>query len=310
MADLTLKQLEYLIAAAEAGSVTGAAAQLYISQSAVSTALSDLEQTLGTQLFVRRPRGLALTNAGREILNDARRIVMSVDDMKETARSSVESLTGKLRVGCYSTLAPVLLPMIIDEFLGQHPKVDLSFVEGSHADLTDKLRSGQLDLAIVYDYGIAEMRSGDDFSLERVYESLPYVLLPNDHDLAERRRVALHELAEEPLILFDLAPGGDYFLSFFARAGLQPRVRFRTTSFEMVRALVARGLGYSILSQRTDISMSYEGRVFATAELIEGAVPLGIATARVKQVQPTARMRAFMEQVRLSLNGWKGTRIR
>lgn len=310
MADLTLKQLEYLIAAAEAGSVTGAAAQLYISQSAVSTALSDLEQTLGTQLFVRRPRGLALTNAGREILNDARRIVMSVDDMKETARSSVESLTGKLRVGCYSTLAPVLLPMIIDEFLSRHPKVDLSFVEGSHADLTDKLRSGQLDLAIVYDYGIAEMRSGDDFSLERVYESLPYVLLPNDHDLAERRRVALHELAEEPLILFDLAPGGDYFLSFFARAGLQPQVRFRTTSFEMVRALVARGLGYSILSQRTDISMSYEGRVFATTELAEGAVPLGIATARVKQVQPTARMRAFMEQVRLSLNGWKGTRIR
>jgi DNA-binding transcriptional LysR family regulator len=304
MADVTLKQLEYFVTTADAGSVTAAAARLFISQSAVSTALSDLEELLGTQVFVRRPRGIALTLAGRDLLADARQILMSVESMRDSARSSADSLTGQLRVGCYSTLAPVLLPMAIDEFLRRHPQVDLSFVEGSHVELIERLLRGELDLAIVYDYGISEVRQNREILLNRVHESVPYVLMPQDHPLADRQQVALHELVDDPMILFDLSPGGEYFLSFFEQAGLSPHVRFRTTSFEVVRSMVARGLGYSILSQRTGISMSYEGRVFATARLAADIPALGIATAQLQRVQPTARVRSFIEQVRSSLDGW------
>lgn len=301
MADITLKQLEYLLAAAEAGSVTGAAAKLYLSQSAVSTALADLEQSLGAQLFVRHPRGMSLTAVGQEVVADSRRIIMGVEEMHESARTSVESIAGKLRVGCYSSLAPVLLPMVIDEFLRRHPRVELSFLEGNQQTLADSLASGALDLIIVYDYQLHELRQSGAFAMTRVYASKPYVILPVDHPLAERRRISLRELAPEPMILFDLAPGGEYFLSFFQLEGLEPTVRFQTTSFEMVRALVARGLGYSILSQRTAISMSYEGLQVATREIAADIPPLGIATVHLARAKPTLRVRAFMEQVENSL---------
>ncbi|MFF5792883.1 LysR family transcriptional regulator [Paeniglutamicibacter sp. NPDC012692] len=306
MADITLKQIEYLMAAAEAGSVTGAAAKLFLSQSAVSTALTDLEQALGAQLFVRHPRGMTLTAAGREALADGRRVLAGVEEMRETARANVDSLSGRLRIGCYSTLAPVLLPRVIDGFLRKNPLVDLSFIEGSQSALADALRSGAIDLAIVYNYDIQEMRHPDEFTLRRVYASAPYVLLPPEHRLADRRKVSLHELATESLILFDLPPGGEYFLSLFQHAGLEPSVRFRTTSFEMVRAMVARGLGYSILSQRTDISMSYEGKVFSVCELAEDISPLEIATSRLTRARPTRRARAFVEELCQQLSAWKG----
>lgn len=306
MADITLKQIEYLMAAAEAGSVTGAAAKLFLSQSAVSTALADLEQALGAQLFVRHPRGMTLTAAGREALADGRRVLDGVDEMRETARANVDSLSGRLRIGCYSTLAPVLLPRVIDGFLRKNPLVDISFIEGSQEALADALRSGAIDLAIVYDYNIQEMGHPDEFTLRRVDSVAPYVLLPPEHRLADRRKVSLHELAPEPLILFDLAPGGEYFLSFFHQAGLQANVRFRTTSFEMVRSLVARGLGYSILSQRTDISMSYEGKVFAVCDLADEISPLAISTSRLTKARPTRRTRAFVEELSRQLSGWRG----
>lgn len=306
MADITLKQIEYLTAAAETGSVTGAAAKLFLSQSAVSTALADLEQALGAQLFVRHPRGLTLTDAGREALADGRRVLDGVEEMRETARANADSLSGRLRIGCYSTLAPVLLPRVIDAFLRKNPLVDLSFVEGSQSMLADALRSGAIDLAIVYDYNVHEMRHLDEFTLTRVSATAPYVLLPPDHRLADRRRVSLRELAVEPLILFDLAPGGEYFLSLFQHQGLEPRIRFRTASFEMVRALVARGLGYSILSQRTDVSMSYEGRVFTVCELTEEINPLSIVVSRLTRARPTRRVRAFAEELRQQLSGVRG----
>ncbi|GAA4377668.1 LysR family transcriptional regulator [Paeniglutamicibacter cryotolerans] len=305
MADITLKQIEYLMAAAEAGSVTGAAAKLFLSQSAVSTALTDLEQALGAQLFVRHPRGMTLTAAGREALAEGRRVLAGVEEMRETARANVDSLAGRLRIGCYSTLAPVLLPRVIDGFLRKNPLVDLSFIEGSQSALADALRSGTIDLAIVYDYDVHEMRHPDEFTLRRVHASEPYVLLPPEHRLAGRRTVSLQELESEEMILFDLAPGGEYFLSLFHQAGLEPNVRFRTSSFEMVRAMVARGLGYSILSQRTDISMSYEGKVFTVCELAEEIKPLGISTSRLTRARPTRRMRAFAEELSRQLSSWR-----
>lgn len=303
MAEITLKQIEYLIAAAETGSVTGAAAKLFLSQSAVSTALTDLEQMLGAQIFVRHPRGMTLTAAGREALADGRRVLDGVAEMRETARANVESLAGRLRIGCYSTLAPVLLPRVIDGYLQKNPLVELSFMEGSQSVLAEALRSGAIDLAIIYDYNVHEMRHSDEFTLRHVDASAPYVLLPPNHRLSNRRRVSLQELAPESMILFDLDPGGEYFLSIFHHAGLEPSVRFRTTSFEMVRALVARGLGYSILSQRTDTSTSYEGRAFATCELAEDISPLAVAISRLTRAHPTRRARAFVEELSRGLEG-------
>jgi DNA-binding transcriptional LysR family regulator len=116
--------------------------------------------------------------------------------------------------------------------------------------------------------------------------------------------VTLEALVEEPMILFDLPPGGEYFTSLFTEAGLDPLVRYRTTSYELVRGLVARGLGYSILSQRTRISVSYEDRPFVTRDLAGDHPGLTVNAVTLAHVEPTRRARAFITQCRSS---WYGT---
>lgn len=298
MPELTLRQLEYFIAAADAGSVTAAAERLHLSQSALSMALSDLERAVKVQLFVRDRRGIRLTPVGKEVLTDARRLVAGVADLPNTAAEFQGSMSGRLVVGCYSTLSPLLLPPVLAEFAAAHPNVELSIVEGSQAMLEEQLRSGVLDLALMYDYERTNFTGDRGLLGQPMVTSPPYVLLPEGHALTRRKRVTLESLAQEPLILFDLPPGGEYFLSLFTDAGLEPRVRYRTMSYELVRSLVARGLGYSILSQRTRIQVSYEERRFETRDLSGKYQGLTVHAVRLDGMQPTRRARAFIEACR------------
>lgn len=294
MAELNLRQLEYFVAAAESGSVTAAASHLHLSQSAVSTALADLERALGAQLFLRHPRGVALTRTGESILARSRRLLSGVEDLHDTARSAQESLVGRLTVGCYTTLSPIVLPAIIDRFTRAHPAVDLDLVEGSHDELEVLLRSGVLDLALLYHYGFRD-RERDDLERSTVTNSPPYVLVPAGHALAERAEVELRLLAEEPLILFDLPPGGEYFLSLFQDAGLEPKIRLRTKSFELVRSLVGRGLGYSVLSQHPRTGVTYEGHEVRDVPLAGSFGGLDVDAVTLRGLQATQRTQAFVE---------------
>lgn len=301
MSTVSLRQLEYFVAAADTGSVTAAAGRVFLSQSAVSTALADLEESLGVQLFIRHARGLSLTSVGHQVLVDARRLLSGVDDLRNSAREANESLSGKLDVGCYSTLAPILLPRVISDFVAHHPAVDLSFVEGSYNQLVDLLRNGACDLALLYDYEFDQRRLPRDLAMHVLMSTPPYVVLPEHHPLSGLPGISLAQLVTEPMILFDLPPGGQYFLSLFEAEGLQPNIRFRTTSFEMVRALVARGLGYSILSQRTGINVSYEGHGFVCRPLIGAPPGLSVGAVHLAGARLTRRASAFIDQCRTSL---------
>src|SRR5699024_6387349 len=105
MSRITLRQLEYFVGICETGSMTAASRQIHVSQSAISMALSDLEDALGVQLFIRRARGLTITQSGRQLLSEARRLLASVDDLQNNASDLSNALSGRLAIGCYSTLS-------------------------------------------------------------------------------------------------------------------------------------------------------------------------------------------------------------
>lgn len=301
MARVTLRQLEYFVAAAETGSVTAAAGRVYLSQSAISTALAELEETLGVQLFIRHARGLTVTTVGRQILVESRQLLGHVDELHNSAQDLSGSFSGKLSIGCYSTLAPLLLPRVIDAFLTEHPGVDLDFAVGSHAELCDKLRDGTCDVALLYDYDFATDLFPADLTKLTLQSIPPHVVLPPDSKLARLKRVPLAKLVDEPMILFDLQPGGDYFKSLFEHLGMTPTIRFRTTDFELVRALVARGLGYSILTQHTEIDVSYENRRFITRPIKDATRGLAVVAAHLTGARLTRRASAFIEACEKSL---------
>lgn len=298
MADVSLRQLQYLVTVARLGSVTAAARELFVSQSAVSTALADLESVLGITLFVRSQRGMRLTASGQRSVAAADNVLSSLDQLWESATREREEVEGSLTIGCYATIAPILLPKVIAEFSHRHPRVRLSFVEAAHDALMDDLLNTRIDLAITYHYELDSVRSTPGTVAQRLRSDPPYVLTPVDGALSARTEIGLADLVAEPLILFDLPPGGDYFLGLFANAGLTPNVRFRTTSFEMVRALVARGLGSALLTQRTVTERSYEDLPYATKELDIRSEGLGIEIVQLADRTTVRRVQAFIDVCR------------
>lgn len=298
MTDVSLRQLEYLMAVARLGSVTAAARELFVSQSAVSTALTDLESALGITLFVRSQKGMRLTASGQRAVTAADNVLSSLDQLWESASREREEVEGALTIGCYATIAPILLPKVIAEFSHRYPHVQLSFVEAAHETLLDDLLNTRIDLAITYHYELDSVRTATGMTAQLLRSDPPYVLTPVGGALSTGDELSLADLASEPLILFDLPPGGDYFLGLFAKAGLTPNVRFRTTSFEMVRALVARGLGSALLTQRTVLERSYEDLPYVTRELDIRSGGLGIEIIQLTDRKPVRRIQAFIDVCR------------
>jgi DNA-binding transcriptional LysR family regulator len=253
--NVTLRQLEYLIAVAETGSLTAAAARCHVSQGAISLALSELERVLDLRLVVRSPRrGAALTAAGVRVLADARRVVGAMGDLGAEARGLSRQVSGVLTVGCYAPIAPFHLPAAIATFERAHPEVSVRFVEGSLPEIGEDLITGRCEIAFLYDQDLVP-----GIATRTLYDQSPKVLLPAGHRLRRRRAVALRELADDPFVLLDVPPSERYFRSVFTAAGAEMVVTHRARSFELARSLVARGIGYSITVQQPALTTSYEG---------------------------------------------------
>jgi flavin reductase (DIM6/NTAB) family NADH-FMN oxidoreductase RutF len=167
-----------------------------------------------------------------------------------------------LRLGAFHTFGPYVVPEIVARLAEDGHPIDLRLLEGDQRRVVEALKAGEIDLALLYDFKL-----GADIDAERLDSLQPHVLLAEAHPLAVRPALSLDELAAEPLVLLDAPPSGDYFLSLFRDAGLEPHVRYRTTSFEMVRGLVGHGLGYSLLATKPASNMTYDGRALTTRPL-------------------------------------------
>jgi len=291
--DVTLTQLRYFVKAATYSSMTKAADELHIAQSAVSAAISQLEQQIGTQLFIRhRARGLALTSAGEDMLRDTRALLAHLDEVLDGASGHVDQVRGTVRLACFTTLTPFVIPKLLVGLGVDFPDLDVHVLEADTDTVKQALENGQAELAIGYDFGY-----GEDFDTRAIGYAEPYLTIPGDHRLAGSERVSLDELRDEDLVLLDIPQSREYFLGLLGSRGITPRVRYRSKSYETVRALVARGLGYSVLNQRPTSGETYDGGRVAAVAIDEDLPPLPIVLIRLKAVRLTARARAVADAI-------------
>ncbi len=288
--DLTLVQLRYFLAAATRRSMTEASLDLHVAQSAVSTAIAQLERGLGVQLFVRqRSRGLALTDAGEQLLLDARSLLAQVDEMTDVVRGKHYDVRGTLRLACFVTLAPFVLPRLISRVHELHPNLRIEIIEADVDGTIDLLLDGSVEVAIAYDFG-----RGHDLTFDRLYTSSPHVILSRAHPLAGRDEMSLKELEGHDLVLLDTPHSREYFLGMHHAAGVEPRIRYTSRSYETIRSLVARGEGYSVLNHIPQSPTTYDGGEVAAVPLVgEQVEPLEVCFVRLTSVRPTARARVI-----------------
>ncbi|RII12271.1 Hydrogen peroxide-inducible genes activator [Streptomyces sp. YIM 130001] len=292
----TLVQLRYFLVTAERRSMTEASLELHIAQSAVSAAIFNLERDLQVQLFIRRRgRGLTLTPAGERLQHQARDLLARAREVEREARGDGETISGPVTVGCFLTLAPSYLPPLFSECTRRYPGIEIDVVEAETDQLVQALAAGRVDFALTYHLGLS---AAQELRSETIARAPAYVIVAADHPLAGRGSVELSELSAEPLVLLDLPHSRDYFRSLVAATGTAPDVRYRTQSYETVRSLVARGLGYSVLNQRPATSQTYGGGEIAELELRDESPALEVQIASVAGMTQTARARAVMGLLR------------
>ena len=164
------------------------------------------------------------------------------------------ALTGSLTLGCFSVLAPYVLPEIHATCAERYPGLRLVTREEDLDELAAGVLSGRFELGLGYN-----LEPDARLAMTSVFALPPYLLVPAGHRLAGRRKVRLEQLGGEPLALLDLPQSREYFLGLFAAAGIEPNVRYRTTSVETARALVGLGLACTLLNLRPKMSTSLDG---------------------------------------------------
>ncbi len=291
MLRFTLRQLEYALAIAERGSLAGAAQNLGVAQPSLSASLQKLEDQLGLQLFIRHhAQGVTPSPQGLRFLAEARSLVAQGRDFQRDTSNAGELVAGELTMGSFMTIAPVYAPKLIAGFQKLYPQARLRLEDGVQDELVAGLRNGRFDLALLYKLDLP-----DDLKVIELASVTPYVLLNAGHRLARQKRVSLHDLSDDPLVLLDVLPSRTYFTRLLESNGIQPKVSFVSPSLELVRGLVGQGLGYSLLITRPFGDHAYDGEALAIRPIVEDVEDGVIAMAALKNLRPTRLISTFEE---------------
>lgn len=292
MPSFTFRQLEFAVALLDHPTLASASKQLHISESALSHAISELEAAVGDQLCVRRKaKGIVLTPTGRYFAERAKKLLREANALAADLGEVRGELSGPVALGCYTGLASNILPGILERMMAVHPKIEVSIVVGDHADLLPALEEGALDAAILYDIDLPP-------GLERrvIYDTQGMAIFAASDPMAGMEYIDLADLVDRPLIMLDTAPSKEFTTLAFARRGLKPRIKAVVPQIDLVRALVARGWGYSLLMARPNqIAVSSEGLELVSRHLRPRAGETSVVAAWSAAAPLNLRTRAAID---------------
>lgn len=237
------RDLELFVAVAEAGSIAKAAERSHTVASAVSKRLSELETGFGTALLVRGAKGVELTAAGHALLIKARSLLYQANQVEEELRQHASGVRGQVRVFANISAIVEFLPQALASFLERHPEIHVHLEEHVSANIAQAVVDNRADLGIV-----SELPAIDGLQTIPFRSDELVVVMRPDHVLAQRESVAFVELMELPFVGLHADSSLHHLLTRAAAdAGKQLNLRIHVTSFDAACAMVAAGLGFSIV---------------------------------------------------------------
>jgi LysR family hydrogen peroxide-inducible transcriptional activator len=239
---MNLRDLHYLVTVAECGQFARAATICNVSQPSLSIQLKKLEAELGISIFERSGRQLIVTQAGRAVIDKARKVLTEVNEMQAIAKN-FSGDGAEFRLGVIPTIAPYMLPAYLRRLRKEFPALKIRLVEAQTHVLEQMLGAGELDAIIA-----STPLSSKEFRHAVLCEEKCYVALPAGHALAHRKKLDGQQLAHERLMLLD---EGHCFrnlgLALCEKSGMQENIDFRSTSLETLRQMVASGEGLTLM---------------------------------------------------------------
>jgi DNA-binding transcriptional LysR family regulator len=291
MPRFSLTQLSYFVTATNIGSVSAAARRLNISQPSISAAISHLEEMFGAALITRHNRnGIRLTAEGKIVFDQALKLLDQAQDLEQSLGVDPRSVAGSVSLGCFDPIASYYLPALMRKLSLEFPKLDVQYSLKNQPDLHQSLLRNDLNLAITYDTGMWE-----DVSSIALWHVSPFVLLPKGHRLASRQSLSLRDIVDEDYILIDWPESKQYQLSLFIPTGRVPNVTKYAANLEMLRGMVAHGLGISISVTRPVGDTSYDGSPLVCIPILDSVPPQPVVLSFAKNRSMTRATQAVLE---------------
>jgi DNA-binding transcriptional LysR family regulator len=247
---LSVPRLRVLREVVAHGSFSAAADALSYTQSAVSQAVSTLEAETGATLLERGRRGVRPTAAGATLVAHADGILARIDAAEAELAALLGVRGGLLRMASFPTAGATLMPVAIAQFRAAYPDVELTLAEGEPEEIAPRLRDGELDLALLFEFPATRGTLGSGLARVDVLEDPMHVALPAGHRLADRPRLRLEDLRDEAWIQTSpSSPCARHVLRSCHAAGFDPTVSFESDDYQTVQGLVAAGVGVALIPQ-------------------------------------------------------------
>lgn len=271
---MELRHFRYFVAVAEELHFGRAARRLNVVQPALSQQVKQLEQLLGVVLLARTKRRVALTEAGRAFLLEARRTLFNAEQSVLAARSAAAGDVGRLRVGYVDLATWSVLPGVLRTYRRRFPRVELVLTELHREPQREALLRGDLDV------GFFSLTSPHDgLTGARMVDDRLVVALPRHHRLARYRRIRIDQLRNEPWVLYPRHMKTMYVelvLSACAAARFAPRVVQEASQMHTLRALVSAGFGVTLLPGAVATPSSREIAIRTLAGAASPRLPLDV----------------------------------
>jgi DNA-binding transcriptional LysR family regulator len=292
---MEMRQLEYFVAVAEEANFTRAAQRVHISQSGVSAQIRQLEHDLGATLIDRSGRTATLTAAGAAALPHVRAVLASAGAVQQAVDAVTGLIRGRLVVGMVKACTVTLLFDALASFHRAHPGVEITLIEDDSDRLTERVRAGAVDLALI---GASGSPPPGLCALPIVAERL-VAAVPPGHPLAGRPRVTLADIAAYPIVCMPAGTGIRTVLDQACAAqGIQPDISLQASAPGAVADLASRGLGIAILSE--SIAAGHDTRLKA---LVIDDIQIPAVLALIWTAAENPALREFLHHSRQAFSG-------
>ena len=263
---LDLKRLRVLRSVAEQGSFSAAADDLYVSQSAVSQQIANLEAEVGEPLVLRLRSGPVLTDAGQLLVGHAESAMARLEQAERELASLSGLEAGELRLVSFASASATIVTDAIGRFREAHPGIRLSLTEAEPEDALPALRRGRYDVAVLYDFELYPFDHDDDIAMRSVIDERMHLALPPDHRLAGCGALDIAELSEESWLCGSSETScRQLTLRSCERAGFVPDIAYESNDYTVMQALVSAGMGVTLVP---DLALRLPSPDIALVEVI------------------------------------------
>lgn len=295
---MEFRHLRYFLAVAEELHFARAAERLHIEQSPLSRAIRELEEELGAQLFVRTSRSTRLTLAGKLLMENAPRVLLALDQARESVKAAANGFHGRLRVALSDGISPSRLPALLARCREEDPEIEIRLFEVPLAQQLSGLRDD------LYDAGFSMADEvGDGIIIEPAWEDELMVAMPARHELLAHRRVPLDEVLQHPLVLGDPAVCEGHAKQIdriLRKQDREPLIEQYVATFDVMMTFVSAGLALG-LAGAAHIASSHEPGVVGRP--LAGKSPMLTTYLLRRDAESSQALARFIERVEALVPG-------